>query len=222
MPKNIKIHKNLIIVLGLAGLLFMLIIGAAFLFGRRKNAYHTVDYTRDTAYTDGRPLIDVELLTPNIYSRPQIPMTYVRGIVIHYTANPGAGAQANRDYFEGLKDSGETSASSHFIVGLKGEIIQCIPTNEISYCSNERNGDTVAIEVCHPGTDGKFNDETYDSLVCLTGWLCNYLGVSVDDVIRHYDVTGKICPKYFVENEDAWKTFKTDVAAWIADEELSS
>lgn len=27
------------------------------------------------------------------------------------------------------------------------------------------------------------------------------------DVIRHYDVTGKICPKYFVEHEDQWKEF---------------
>jgi len=32
-------------------------------------------------------------------------------------------------------------------------------------------------------------------------------------VIRHYDITGKICPKYFVENEDAWKQFKSDVKA---------
>jgi N-acetylmuramoyl-L-alanine amidase CwlA len=34
-----------------------------------------------------------------------------------------------------------------------------------------------------------------------------------EDVIRHYDITGKICPKYFVDDEDAWMQFKTDVKA---------
>ena len=32
-----------------------------------------------------------------------------------------------------------------------------------------------------------------------------------EDVIRHYDITGKICPKYFVDDEAAWKRFKQDV-----------
>lgn len=166
-------------------------------------------------YDDHRPALDVQLLTPNEYSRPQTPLTSVNGIVIHYTANPGTDAQNNRDYFEGLKDSHLTYASSHFVVGLEGQIIQCIPTSEMCYASNSRNSDTVAIEVCHPDESGKFTDETYDSLVWLTGWLCTYLNVDPDQVIRHYDVTGKICPKYFVDHEDAWETFKDDVRAWI-------
>ena len=166
-------------------------------------------------YDDHRPALDVQLLTPNEYSRPQTPLTSVNGIVFHYTANPGTDAQNNRDYFEGLKDSHLTYASSHFVVGLEGQIIQCIPTSEICYASNSRNSDTVAIEVCHPDESGKFTDETYDALVWLTGWLCTYLEVSPDQVIRHYDVTGKICPKYFVDHEDAWNDFKDDVKAWI-------
>ena len=177
-------------------------------------------YTENKSdYIDSvRPDIDVELLTPNEYSRPCIPSDGVRGIVIHYVGNPGSSAQSNRDYFEGLKDSGETYASSNFIVGLEGEVIQCIPTNEIAYCSNERNSDTVSIEVCHETADGKFNNNTYSSLVNLTGWLCMYLDVSPKDVIRHYDVTGKTCPKYYVEHEDAWDTFIDDVKVWIQTE----
>ena len=50
----------------------------------------------------GAPYIDVQLLTPNEYSRPQLPITQVNYIAIHYTANPGASAQDNRDYFENL------------------------------------------------------------------------------------------------------------------------
>ncbi len=163
-----------------------------------------------------KPEIDVQLLDINEYSRPGIETNGINGVVIHYTANPGSSAQENRDYFEGLKDSHETSASSNFIVGLEGEIIQCIPTWEVAYASNERNYDTISIEVCHPDETGKFEDATYRSLVQLTAWLCRKYSLSAESVIRHYDVTGKNCPKYFVENEDAWNNFREDVSNAIA------
>ena len=64
-----------------------------------------------------KPDIDVQLLTVNEYSRPGTKTERINGIVIHYTANPGSTAMQNRNYFEGLKDSHITKASSHFIVG---------------------------------------------------------------------------------------------------------
>ena len=158
-----------------------------------------------------KPNIDVQLLTVNAYSRPGTQSDKIENIVIHYTANPGTTAEQNRNYFEGLRDSKKTRASSHFIVGLKGEIVQCVPTWEIAYASNERNADTVSIETCHKTADGTYTNATYDSMVQLTAWLCEKFGLTEADVIRHYDITGKICPKYFVEDEDAWKQFKTDV-----------
>ena len=164
-----------------------------------------------------QPEIELALLTPNPYSRPQLAPDEITGIVIHYVGNPGSSAMANRDYFEGLKSgANETYASSHFIVGLEGEIVQCIPTSEIAYASNDRNHDTIAIEVCHPDKTGKFSEVTYASLVHLTGWLCEYLEVQPSQIIRHYDVTGKKCPKYYVEHEDAWEAFKQDVTRWVA------
>ena len=163
-----------------------------------------------------QPEIDVQLLDVNPYSRPGTETEEITGIVVHYTANPGSTAQNNRDYFNGLKDSHETEASSNFIVGLDGEIIQCVPTWEMAYASNSRNIDTVSIECCHPDETGKFTDETYRSLVQLTAWLCVKFNLTQDQVIRHYDVTGKNCPKYFVENEEAWDQFKKDVAGAIA------
>ena len=164
------------------------------------------------------PDIDVQLLDVNPYSRPGIESNGITGIVIHYTANPGSTAQENRDYFNGLQYSQETSASSNFVVGLDGEIIQCVPTREVAYASNDRNYDTVSIEVCHPDESGKFTDETYRSLVQLTAWLCLKFNLTADDVIRHYDVTGKNCPKYYVEHEDAWETFKENVSLAITSE----
>lgn len=158
-----------------------------------------------------KPSIDVQLLTMNPYSRPGTRSDKIENIVIHYTANPGTTAEQNRNYFEGLKDSRKTRASSHFIVGLKGEIVQCVPTWEIAYASNERNADTVSIETCHKTKDGTYTKETYNSMVQLTAWLCEKFGLTEEDVIRHYDITGKICPKYFVDDEDAWSEFKVDV-----------
>lgn len=164
-----------------------------------------------------QPELNVQLLTPNKYSRPQTQLKKVNGIVIHYVANPGTTAQQNRSYFESLKDTHETKASSHFVIGTDGEIVQCIPTSEISYCSNERNEDTIAIECCHLRKDGKFTEETYESLVELTAFLCCKFDLELDDVIRHYDITGKMCPKYYVVNEDKWTQFKKDVAEYIED-----
>jgi N-acetyl-anhydromuramyl-L-alanine amidase AmpD len=159
--------------------------------------------------------IQEEFLTPNPYSRPQTPLKKINSIVIHYTANPGTTADNNRSYFEGLATKKTTYASSHYVVGLEGEVVQCIPLTEISFASNDRNNDTVSIECCHMDETGEFNDETYDSLVSLTAALCVEFKLEKEDIIRHYDVTGKLCPLYFVEHEDAWEIFKEDVMAEV-------
>ncbi len=166
-------------------------------------------------YIAGPPEFSVELLDMNEYSRPGTALPEVRGIVIHYTANPGTTAEQNRSYFQNLKDTGETYASSHFIIGMAGEIIQCIPCAEIAYASNDRNADTVSIECCIPDETGRFTDETYQSLVHMTAWLMGRYHLSAGDVIRHYDVTGKSCPKFYVENEWAWNQFKEDLINYI-------
>ena len=156
-------------------------------------------------------------LTINPYSRPGYLLEEVNGIVIHYIGNPATTALQNRNYFESLATSHETYASSNFIVGLVGEIIQCIPVDEIAYASNQRNKDTLSIEICHPDETGRFTEESLEAAVRLTAWLCNRLGLTADDVIRHYDVQGKGCPLYFVENPDAWASFKSDIRKEMAD-----
>lgn len=56
---------------------------------------------------------------------------------------------------------------------------------------------------------------TYDTLLHLTAWLIGRYDLTIDDVIRHYDVTGKDCPKYYVENPSAWEQMKADISAYI-------
>lgn len=157
-----------------------------------------------------------ELLSINPYSRPGTKRQHIRDIVVHYVANPGTTAKQNRDYFEGLKDqagSHTVSASSHFVIGTDGTVIQCIPLDEVAYANYPRNDDTVSIECCHPDASGKFTDATIASLKKLTRWLCGELSLNEKHIIRHYDVIGKNCPKYYVEHEDAWKALKKELAA---------
>ena len=159
---------------------------------------------------------DVRFLDPNPFSRPQLALKKVHAIVVHYTANPGVDAVANRNYFNNLPKANErkqkkTYASSHFVIGLDGTIVQCIPLEEMSYASNDRNSDTVSIECCHKKENGKFAAQTQAALIQLCTYLCIKFDLTEENLIRHYDVTGKICPKYFVEHPDAWETFKKDV-----------
>jgi N-acetylmuramoyl-L-alanine amidase len=193
-------------VLILAAALTALLIGLSYVFQRN--------------YVDLRAIempewVTQEFITPNPYSRPGTEMKRINQIVIHYVANPGTTAKQNMTYFDSLKDqTGEKkiSASSHFIIGLDGEVLQGIPLYEMAYAtSKEKNVDTVSIECCHPDETGKFNDVTYDSLVKFTAWLCRNLGLTEKDVIRHYDATGKDCPRYFVAHEDEWEKFLQDV-----------
>lgn len=204
-----KIRRNIRL-----GLLILLVLAVLFEILRIvKPAWFTDEYVelKGKDIDAARPDIDVELLTVNPYSRPGTETKKITGVVVHYTANPGATAMDNRNYFENLKDSHETKVSSNFVVGLEGEIVQCVPTWAEAYASNSRNIDTVSIECCHPDESGKFNDKTYQSMVELSAWLCLKFDLDENDVIRHYDVTGKDCPKYFVENEKAWERFRKDV-----------
>jgi N-acetylmuramoyl-L-alanine amidase len=157
--------------------------------------------------------VDVQLLEIGT-SRQGRELKAVKDIVIHYVGNPGTTAQQNRSFFgnEG------TTVNSHFIIGLEGEIIQCVPIYERSVASNHRNKDTISIEVCHPDAGGKFNKATRDSLIKLTAWLCKTCKLGSNNIIRHYDVTGKLCPIYYVENEDAWEELLKDIDTYIKTE----
>lgn len=180
----------------------------------------TIDYIEETEgeqFCVPRPEVDEQLLTINEYSRPGTKTDGINYIVIHYLGNPMTTAQQNHDYFESLKDLQNIYMSANYVIGLEGEIIQCVPEDEIAYASNSENHDSISIENCHKDTTGKFTEETYNSLVHLTAYLTEKYGLGRDDIIRHYDVTGKECPLYYVEHEDKWEEFKDDVMTYRAE-----
>ncbi|PYG88508.1 N-acetylmuramoyl-L-alanine amidase [Ruminiclostridium sufflavum DSM 19573] len=151
------------------------------------------------------------LLTPSLYNRQQTKINVTK-IAVHYVGNPNSTALANRNYFESLSKSRTTKASSHYIIGLQGEIIRCIPEKEQSICTNSANPYSISIECCHPDTTGKFKETTYNALIELCADICRRYNLNpLADIIRHYDVTGKICPKWFVDNPKEWEVFRNKV-----------
>lgn len=157
--------------------------------------------------------IEDKLLTINPYSRSGEKQKNIQYIVIHWVGNANTSATANRNYFNNLAKTHSTSASSHYIIGLNGEIIRCIPDDEVAFHSGSysMNRKSIGIEDCHPDWNGKFTDDTYNALVELCADLCKKYGISINNVIRHYDVTGKSCPKYYVEHQDEWNKLKQDI-----------
>ena len=168
-----------------------------------------------------KPLITVDLLELNQYSRPGTELKKVKNIFVHYTANQGTSAAQNRSYFANLAKTGERSASAHFVIGYEGEIIQCIPLNEEAFAVIGRNDDSISIECCYLSEDGEFTQATYNSLVRLLAWMCGEYKLSEQDILRHYDAGGKKCPLYYVEHEDEWENLLSDVGKKLEEAALS-
>ena len=158
--------------------------------------------------------IEDNLLTINLMSRPGIKLDSVKEIVVHYVNNPGSTAIVNRNYFESLKDQKVISASAHYIIGMNGEIIRMIPEDEVAYHSGNKevNRISIGIENTHPDNTGKFTSATYNSLLKLLADIAIRYNLNpITDIIRHYDVTGSGCPKYYVKHPAKFEKLKEDI-----------
>ena len=162
------------------------------------------------------------LIEPNKYSRPQTRIGTIKNIVVHWVGNAGSTAENNARYFNNLRNGSGTYASAHYIIGNDGVVVRCVPENEVAYHASSANSYSIGVEVCHPDNTGKYTDLAYKSLIELLVDLCTrYKLEPTQTIIRHYDVTGKMCPKYYVEHMDAWKKLKQDVSNIMnKDEEL--
>ena len=165
------------------------------------------------------------LLTPGTaHGRPGTKNTPVK-LIVHYVGGAGAQAKSVRDYFE--RGSDGNHVSSHYVVGLKGEVIRCVPEAEVTYHAGRsygakwndvvktNNKTSISIEVCHPDGSGKFNDVTRAALVALCADICARRGWDTSQILRHYDVAGKDCPLYYVRNSVEWFKLITEIQAAI-------
>lgn len=150
-------------------------------------------------------------------NRPGTPLD-LKGVVIHWTANEGRGANAiaNRNYFNRTN----RTASAHYIVDSE-MVVQCIPDDEMAWHVGDRprfecplrerlpegspNKYLIGVEMC-VNSDGDFT-KTYLKTVELARSLMAKYDLTTDDIYRHYDITGKDCPKFFLDDR-IWEIFK--------------
>lgn len=204
--------------------LIYFITGEIYQMIHRSPAKQSVPVIADRMIDEGRnsdnkiapPEMIQDFLEINDYSRPGTRLDRIRSVFVHYTANPGTSAAQNRSYFANLAQTHERSASAHLIIGYEGELIQCIPFEEQAYAVMTRNEDSISIECCYLDEDGSFTQETYDTLIHTLAWLLEEYDLSTEDILRHYDCGGKLCPLYYAENEGAWEQLRQDVASYIA------
>lgn len=165
-----------------------------------------------------------KLLTPHNHNTGSVDR--IKYIVIHYVGALG-GARANCQWYAG----GDRGASAHYFVDFDGAVWQSVEDKDIAWhCGAKsyrhpecRNANSIGIEMCvrNKGSqadtshDWYFEDATVAAAIRLTCELMDKYHVPADHVIRHYDVTGKICPNPYVYNMTAhtWGAFKAAIVA---------
>jgi len=169
--------------------------------------------------------IEKRHLSINPYSRSGKSLSELKAIVMHWVANPGTSAEANRSYFENRASGKHGYGSAHYIVGLEGEILECIPAGEAAWhvgsktyttytrgylTSGNPNYCTIGIELCHPREDGAFSYATLHSASELAGSLCKKYRLNpYRDITTHKAVVGwKDCPRYWCENPEELQCFQ--------------
>lgn len=145
----------------------------------------------------------------------------IKYIVIHYVGATG-GAEANCKWYAGA----DRGASAHYYVDFDGSIWQSVEDKNVAWhCGAKkyvhpecRNGNSIGIEMCvrnkgnkaDTSRDWYFEDATVQAAIALTKELMARYNVPADHVIRHHDVTGKICPNPYVYNhtQHTWDALK--------------
>lgn len=154
-------------------------------------------------------------------NRPRHKLIKPKKVVIHYTgnSNKGSNAMATRNYFNNT----DRYASAQYNVDDK-QIVECMPWWEVAWAvggssytkfgnslhinGKTPNYSTISIEMCI-NSDSNYHKVT-EYTVSLTVWLLLQAGLTPKDICRHYDITGKQCPYFYLDDKD-WNMFKSYV-----------
>ncbi|MFG3796952.1 peptidoglycan recognition protein family protein [Bacillus licheniformis] len=157
----------------------------------------------------------------NKYTRPGLKLSGVKGIVMHWTATPGASALNERNYFNGTCIADKRYASAHYFVDRK-EVQLIIPENEVAYHAHDQNRcyvsflkpnantKAIGVEMCVE-KNGQIHSETIQNAAEVVADLCRRYGLSTDKIVRHYDVTNKSCPAPWVRDSSQLAAFRKKV-----------
>lgn len=140
----------------------------------------------------------------------------IKYIVIHYTGNDGDTDENNGKYFA----NNIVKASAHYFVD-DDSITQSVPDNYVAWSVGGKkynnnggklygkctNNNSISIELCDDVKNGVVypSAKTIQNALDLVKLLMNKYSILQANVIRHYDVNGKPCPKYWVEDAK-WKS----------------
>lgn len=138
----------------------------------------------------------------------------IKYIVIHDTGNTNKGANADA-HFKWL-NTGNRQASAHYFVDDK-QILRVVKDENRSWAVGDggdkygiSNDNSISIEMCI-NSDGDFN-KVYRSTLELTKYLMGKYNIPLENVVRHYDASRKLCPNIFKENNwEKWNIFKKDL-----------
>lgn len=142
----------------------------------------------------------------------------IKGLVLHYTSNDGDTDEGNAHYFQRPL---EKKSSAHYFVD-DDSATQSVPNDYIAWhCGTKgkyyhpflRNANTIGIEMCDTTKDGvhDLSTATRQNVIELARELISKYNIPYENVVRHYDITHKNCPAYFVADEQAWKQFKDEI-----------
>ncbi|MBP0982739.1 MAG: N-acetylmuramoyl-L-alanine amidase [Oscillospiraceae bacterium] len=157
-----------------------------------------------------------KIISKNRYNRIGLASTPKR-ICVHYTGQAGTGADRLALYYANVAagmfpDKPNSWTSTQYIVGLNGEVVRIVPDNEISYAASGHNDGTLHIEVCYKQNNGEFEQASKTALRELVQYLMKKYSIPANKVLRHYDLTGKRCPAYYVD-ETRWAALHEYITA---------
>ena len=152
--------------------------------------------------------INEKLVKYNFSSRNGEKIKYIS---IHDTGNKRRGADAEAHFY--FFNGGDRGASAHYFVDDK-QILRIIKDEHKSWHCGDgkgkygiRNENSIGIEMCI-NSDGDFN-KTYLNTLKLTKYLMEKYNIPLENVVRHYDASRKLCPNVFKENNwEKWNKFK--------------
>lgn len=134
-------------------------------------------------------------------------MRAIDRIVVHYTGTT-ASARNNATYFSRNENQG---ASAHYFVDdITPEIYQSVAEGDTAWHAGnwDMNCRSIGIEVVSAGED--FSEVEIAKLAWLVQKLMAKYGIGASGVIRHYDVTGKLCPAPYVD-AGKWAALKARI-----------
>lgn len=155
--------------------------------------------------------------TPN-NRRPANKMTATT-ITIHNTGNPSSTARNERSW---LTNPSNTRTASYHIVVDDREAIECLPLDENAWHAGDGNGDgnmrSIGIEICESGDYAK----TLDNAAELVAKMLKERGWGTDKLRRHYDWSGKICPRLMYDSGKwlGWRAFVLSVESKLKAKEV--